>query len=255
MMEYYDQEPVSHIDCVGKRCFGFSMGNSVSEWFRPAISLDNAVKQIEKKTGIPVAVTDTQKKNDNVLKMLKSGAVVGPVWSLEAVPEIRHLYYHGDTRYLFISGDNKGCYRITDLEGFPEFWANEKEVLEMLKRDRPYVLHLEKKIFQRKYVNFKEILEEGLSFFRCLNEEKNQVFQAVKDYRESPQNRLAIQYGLINCMQNMDKVFRLAAYCEAVNQKDMEAYLALKNRTYHLCVKKDILELPYLLDAMWELLI
>lgn len=255
MMKYHGQEAVTHVDCIGKRCFGFLMGDCVKEWFRPAVSLEYVADQIEKKTGISITAIDTKRKTEDILELLKEGVVVGPVWSVEAVPEIRHLYYHGDTHYLFISGNGEGKYRITDPEGFPEFWTDEKEIAEMLQKDQPSILYLkEKKFKSNKPVDFKEVLEEGLSFHSCLHKEKKYVLDAVRNYHISSQNRLSLQYGLINYIQQTDKVFRLSDHCGILSSNALDTYQILKNRVYHIYMEQNILELPEVLDSIWALL-
>ncbi len=255
MMSYHGLESVAHIDCIGKRCFGFLMGESVKEWFRPAVSLAYAAEQIEALAGIPVAA-EVCRQPEEVPALLEMGVVLGPVWSLEAVPEIRHVYYHGGTHYVFVKGNKEGMYCITDPEGFPEFWVYEKEIRTMLQKDCPYVLYLKERDMDRNpYVDLGRVLEEGISFYRQFQEERNSVLDAVDKYQKSSQNRLSLQYGLMNYMLQMDKVFRLAWDCGTVTQKDLQSYQNLKSRIYGIGMEQEVKELPDILNRIWTLVL
>ena len=79
MLSYHGVGSLEHIDCIGKRCFGFLIGGNVRDWFRPAVSIRMAIELISEKTGLDLFVAEEKTDPEAVLEILQKGAVMGPV--------------------------------------------------------------------------------------------------------------------------------------------------------------------------------
>ncbi len=255
MLSYDGIDSPEHIDCIGKRCFGFLMGEDVRDWFRPAVSVGAAVESISEKTGLGLCTAEETADPEAGLEILQKGAVMGPVRKGIAVPEARHLYYHGDAHYLFVEGKEGGGYQVTDPEGFPSVPADRKLLLEILVLDRPSIIYTDsKKTKTCKGIDYDAVLKEGLAFHDRFQKDTEDIMQrAVSRYKDTAGNRLALQYGLMNCVLQINKIFRLAEICGYMDRETHDLYRERLDALYHINRDRGVQELPKLISEIWEL--
>lgn len=255
MLAFHGMSAAAHIDCIGKRCFGFLMGESVKDWFRPAVSVKEAAAEISEKTGMELSVAGEERSIQDKMEILRSGAVAGPVWTEAVMPEIRHVYYRGDAHYLFISSGKEEEYCISDPEGFPRIPADSTLIETILRRDRPSVLYLKKRTSaDRTEPDLRKVMEEGVAFHSRLAGGMEMVRDSVCRYEDTVYNRLALQYGLMNYVLQMDKVFRLAVVCGFLDGRVVPHYQKLIGRIYQTGENQKIQELPEIMREIWTLL-
>lgn len=256
MLSYHGVGSLEHIDCIGKRCFGFLIGGNVRDWFRPAVSIRMAIELISEKTGLDLFVAEEKTDPEAVLEILQKGAVMGPVRKGIAVTEVRHLYYHGDAHYLFVAEEEGKGFQMTDPEGYPAIPIDRKLLLEILSLDRPSILYInaeKPKIY--KEIDYDMILKEGLAFHDSFQKNTEHMIQtAVSQYEDTAGNRLALQYGLMNYVLQINKSFRLAEFCGYMDKEMRNIYQEQLDAVYCINRDRNVQELPKLVREIWELL-
>ena len=250
MLECFDIPQIPFLDCISLRCFGFHMGNAVKEWFRPAISVTQSIDRISEVTGLSISCTPVGSANPF---LDKRGVMLGPLINHVAVQELRDYYYQGAENFLFCSIDDENLVEFFDPRGYVGLRLCKDQLRRILFEKTAFCISLKgKECTQTPPVN---ILEYGLSYHSKVREDEcSQMERAAQIYTYSREHTISLQYGVMNFLLQMDKVFILAQDCGWITDRAKEIYIKEKQALYTLSQSETIAELPYIVDRIWRIL-
>ena len=188
---------IQHLDALSLRTFGFSCSGQIEEWFKPSLELPQVVHRLETVTGIKgwhLASPGTEEA-----LVLKEGFpfVVGPARYAQILPDVRARYYHGNGRYFYCCGGEKGYFFLCDLNGLPVIPIEWKKLRDLVQKEQLCILWVEGKETDKQreyYVDYSHFLREGLSYRAGLGRMTG-AFPKVSD---KGSRYLSFEYGVIN---------------------------------------------------------
>lgn len=240
--------PISFIDCLCLRCFGFRTEGTVESWFQPYVSLPDATAAFSAAAGLRMECREIRSLNqipggcDEVL--------LGPVDEGITAPEIRSSYYRAGT-YFFIRRHSAPEWEVYDPRGWPGLTLPQKILDRLIRPHGTFCVWLAGPGLGMPTAPG-DILTRGLAYHRQIAEdERRQLVCACDGYESGRKSDLSLRYAVLNLLQQMDKVFVLAAACG----KDVEAqYLKEKQAVFSIGSPPDTLVLQEAILNMWRIL-
>lgn len=199
-------DTVPHLDAVSLRTFGFRCRGEIEEWFQPAIPLPQAVRRLEKVTGTGIWHLARLEEAAPALAE-EAPFVLGPL-KASILPDVRSRYYRGCGEYFYCSAGEKERFYLCDLNGLPVIPVEKKRLQEMLQKEQPYALWLEKKETageQAMPLDYRRLLAEGLAYRASLGPLGGRLPENI----DRSSHRLSFQYGVINYGIQLRKTLEL----------------------------------------------
>lgn len=244
---------ISSPDCISLRAFGFCADGGAAEWFRPLINTENAIRKLGDAGGGSLSAVRLGK--DSHMMELPEAFVFGPVKNGIAAPAISDYYYRGGGRYLFVQRRNKE-YQVFDPWGFPALRMTQEELLPLADyQSGCCIIYLREESNCRNFISqefsCEMILRRGIEYHKAIrNFEEKSIIGAIGRYTGSQSEKIALQYGIMNMIQMLDKVFLLVGKC---GRQDIKTeYTEKKQRLFRMMESGNIEELPDILAYIWR---
>ena len=199
-------DTIPHLDAVSLRTFGFWCKGEIEEWFQPAIPLPQAVRRLEKVTGTGTWHLSRVEEAAPVLTE-EAPFVLGPL-KVSILPDVRSRYYRGGGEYFYCSAREKERFYLCDQNGLPAIPVEKRRLQEMLPKEQPYALWLEKKEAAGEYamsLDCRRLLAEGLAYRASLGPLEGRFPENI----DKSSHRLSFQYGVINYGIQLRKTLEL----------------------------------------------
>lgn len=240
----------SFIDCLSLRCFGVRTEDAVRTWFRPFISAIGALSALSEALGVEVCYKVIHSAAE--IPDECCGMVIGPLKGGVAVLELCDYYYHGAGRYVFVQKSSEGAFMVFDPHGFAGLSLLNGQMDELLGGSEPICAWLSSGEVSVTMNTPEDILLRGLNYHHSIaGEEARLVERACGNYLGGVQNGLSLQYGIQALLQQLDKVFTLAARCGWNVEKD---YLNAKQLLYVCGMNRTVSGLPEAIRCIWGIL-
>lgn len=245
---------VPYVDCSSLRCFGFSMGDDVREWFRPMNSLPDAIHALVEATGLTLYWKEITCIDElpNEVEMF----ILGPLKSGITAPELRDYYYWGEGRYLFIRGITDDAFEIFDPNGFAGLHLKRTQFRQIIQSQRMYCIWIVGDVRMGTPLDNQGILTRGFQYHEqiCGLEYKEFYYASQKELA-GRNSVIGMQYGVRNLLLQLDKVARLSDEVNKWDSKKNLQYLNAKQHLYRMGMQGNISVLPTLMKEMWSVLI
>lgn len=250
-------EAGSHLDAMGKRCFGFYNREDKKGYYIPIVDTREAVEAI-------AAYMNLEKKLqvysleavEEVMEYVSEGVVYGPVEEEVAVRRIKNLYYHAENCYVYIQAGPEGMYCVTDPDGFPVLYYSEEEISSLLCRGKGVLIRLkENDGIHRNIESVKVIWRDGWKFHRMATESVRETTlwkDAFESYNGSASSQIALRYGVMNFLEHTEKVWRLGSDL-GVNTEEWD-FRKLQCEMMKIAEKGQVEKLPLIEAAIWKVL-
>ncbi len=243
---------IRDLDCISLRCFGYRMGESIEEWFQPFINPIEAVKLLTNEIGISFICRKIE--ITEVPKLCKKDIVIGPLKKGFAVSEIREEYYDGKGHYIFISRMDKLYYQVFDPYGMAGLILLEDEILSIFKDKITYAIYINDEIHNYEVPSKKDILNKGIQFHKTIYQKELLIMkEAIGQYKSSLRSRISLQYGIMNLIMQLDKVFVLIEECGQVKKDILEKYAFYKIRLYQIMQSEEVSQIIPILKQIWRM--
>lgn len=244
---------VDYVDCISCRCFGYSMGDSPADWFRPYLELPDAMHQLADMLKVEY---ECRWASEWIASEKACGCVVlGPLRRAAAVPEIRNYYYDGNGNYICVRELEQNQYEIFDPQGMPGLIVGSRELADMAEEGEVYGIAIRGDVRDLYLPDCRQILKNGMAFHERIREREQQgIADAVRQYCGSTGNRISLQFGIMNLALQMDKVFLLLGDCGLLDTGTERRYMEYKQELYEAGQRENVGELPEMLERIWELI-
>ncbi len=203
---------ITHLDAMGRRCFAFCHGTDGYGWYLPVVGAERAVHDIAIQMKLENRLTAGRFPAMERLRE-EGGIVYGPVARAAVLQRPDIMYYHGENRFFYISREEGDVYAVTDPSGFPGVLCTEAELEEFFRVENGITVSLcENDGLQGQGADLKQIWSLGVAFHREMtgNAENSTLKKESLDaYVHLSSSRIALWYGVINFIQQTEKVFRL----------------------------------------------
>ncbi len=261
LLEYNGIENADHIDCIGRRSFGFSTDVLEQAWFCPYISCEEAVSYIASELGIGLrcAGTEILEQLLEEIDYCRNGMILGPMKKGVAATGLREYYYDGKGIYLFAEATDNGKLRVYDPQGMPGLMVSREEIRMLAAESKPYVIVYEGSGTGegegRRQMDAAYIFREGMEYHKRIQKAELQEIQnAGKYYRKGSANEIALQYGIMNLCLQLDKVAMLAEECGHLSDQAEREYYISKRKLYDVGQKEEVERIPEIWEKIWEVL-
>lgn len=250
LLEENGLDAVPHLDAVSLRTFGFRCRGEIEEWFQPAIPLPQAVRRLEKVTGTKIWHLARLEETSPVLTE-EMPFVLGPLQAFSILPDVRNRYYRGGGEYFYCSARKKECLYLCDLNGLPAIPVKKRRLQEMLKKEQPYVLWLEKKEVAREYampLDYRRLLAEGLAYRASLGPLEGSFHENI----DKSSQCLSFQYGVINYGIQLRKTLELVREAAGEEECFSRRLKELFRRLYRIREAADMVGLLNWDKTIWS---
>lgn len=240
--------PVSFIDCLCLRCFGFRTGGAVESWFQPYVSLPVSIAAFS--DAVKLQMDCKEIRSLDQIPNECDGVLLGPVAEEITAPELRSSYYRAGT-YFFVQRHSASEWKVYDPHGWPGL-PLPQEILDPLIRLQGTFCVWLAGLGPGTPVDPQDILARGLAYHRQIAEsERRQLTHACGGYKSGRKSDLSLRYAALNLLQQMDKAFALATVCGW----DVEAqYLREKQAVFSIGSPLNALTLQEAILNMWRIL-
>lgn len=241
-----------HIDALSLRCFAFTKEGEPQEWFRPVISVEEAVLRIEKAADLQGYWEIQRYEKGQCLP--RRACMVGPIKGSLFLPDLKTYYYHGDTEYFCCKRDDTNTFWMCDFSGVPAVQMGPWELKDILEENIPFLIQM--KPWGQKHppeyrFDYRELLREGLIFHKTC---------ALKEYEETTEcERLgsmyvSLQYALMNYGIQMRKMVRFVEAAVGLEEDVKEAIDDLWAWLVRIGLDADIREIPRWEHRIWSVI-
>lgn len=251
MLECFGIPQILFLDCISLRCFGVNMGNTVKEWFRPSISIPQSIARISETVGLSLICRPLAREEISFFS--GKGLLLGPITNHVAVQELRDYYYCGAENYLFCRTAGKNMFELFDPRGYVGLRLSEEQLQQILSEETALCTWPESVNCMQ--ISPAYILEYGLCYHEKIREDEyRQMERAAQGYTYTRGHTISLQYGVINYLLQLDKVFKLGFECGLLTSRAEERYMEEKQALYALARQETITDLPYIVDRIWGIL-
>lgn len=247
---------VPHLDAMGKRCFGFYNGITGTDYYMPVINTEEAVRSIAEHMGLEDKLIVYRSMCAALLKECPgAGMIYGPIVGELVLRRPRDLYYHGGNRYIFIQREQRGTYHVTDPDGFPGLCFTEEELESVFHAERGVGIVLQPKVAEAiKALDVARIWRDGVAFLRetawrmsCFTQRQ----EAFVCYQDTASLRIALWYGVINFVQQIERVWILRDEVLG-HRRDDRRFRILQSAMIHAAEQGNVSTLPELEASVWK---
>ncbi len=205
---------IKHLDAMGKRCFGFYNGTNGENYYIPVVEIEAAINAIARHMNLENRLTAKHLVGMEAVQACDEGGIVyGPVVEESIICQPANMYYHGKNRFFYIRRESENYYTITDPDGFPGVIYTKKELEHFFLAERGMTISLYKNDgVHGEEGNIEEIWNEGLSFYTKVVESVERTTakkESFNDYIDISSKRIALWYGVMNYIQQIEKVREL----------------------------------------------
>lgn len=244
---------VENLDCMGGRCFGFRMGETIRDWFIPRVDMKEAVNAINDVSGLRLKCRLCRKSDEH--NTLANMSVIGPLEDGFAVPEMKNYYYNGQGCFIYVRVCDDEYIKVFDPQGLPGIKVKKKELLDKLSTVDVYEIYHDTLPLYYKIPDKLQLLTRGLFFHKKIErEERRNIDIAVQKYVSNMKNKIALQYAIKNLIIQMDKVFILASESEIIDMNAEKQYGIYKQQIYEIGQNEAVWKIPEILSRIWRLL-
>lgn len=236
------------VDCAALRCFGFRADGGMEVWFQPLISLPDAAAALSEALAVKLHCERVKEP----FRVPENSFMLGPLTDGIAVPELRDSYYHGNGRFLLVKKTQAEQVEVFDPRGFDGLLLPYGELERRLPLQGAFCLWLCGVDESRVSAGPEELLYRGLEYHdNVTSEELCELERVRSNYVANSRNEIALRYGILNMVQQLDKVFSLA---EACGWKTSEQYREEKQALFACGFEGDVSELPETVSRIWRIL-
>lgn len=241
----YDAVP--YADCISLRSFAFRVNEDDWEnWLIPQVEPMDAVTRLFKFIGLGSCI-QIEKETEHIWNLMEQGCLIGPVCEINQY-DVQRLYYDGMKKYLYICSERGGHYIVHDPDGFPLKLADKAEVIKSYGIDNAVAVGLRLGGKQKKSIDYKRILKEGLSYRR-----KNEKML----FWPKPQKRfqkIAVLCGAYNYLMQIYKILDLTKYVDCLPSAEAEKIDQIVKELYRCILADNMEKFIYLKNEFFILL-
>ena len=204
---------IPHLDAMGKRCFGFCNGGEGKGYYIPIVGIAEAVGTIAEYTKLEGKLTIQRLETaEEFMEYAAEGIVYGPIKEVVAIRQVKNLYYRAENRYMYIQAESEGGYCVTDPDGFPVLYYREQEMRALFCHEKGIVIRLQENEGMHSHIeDIETIWRNGWEFHgRVVTQQRTTLCKdAFKGYNGSASSQIALRYGVINFLENVEKIRNL----------------------------------------------
>ncbi len=245
---------IRHLDAMGKRCFGFCNGTDGYSWYLPAADVETAVLGIARQINLEGKLTAG--KSRVMERLHDDGCIVyGPVTLESVVQRPDAMYYHGGNRFFYISREEESVYAVTDPHGFPAVLYTQPELEGLFRAENGTAVSVcESDGVHGRGEDPGEIWRAGLAFHQEIAAKaaaSTLKRESFTSYADLSSRRIALWYGVINCIQQTEKAWHLGrqamgAYGDERRLRELQSGMLKAAET------GEIRLLPEIEHAIWK---
>ena len=246
---------VSHLDVMGRRCFGFCNRRDGKGFYVPIINIEEAVKAISYSMHLrEKLISYCPQTEEELIASAEEGIVYGPVEGELAVRRIRNLYYHGNNRFLYMKKNPDGVFEVMDPDGFPKLRCTENEIRSLFCGRDGRIICLKKNNgrFQQ-IANAENIWQSGWEFHRRISDsslDSDVYCRNFESYDGSSSTQITLMCGVMNFMQHMEKIYCLKK--ELGRDKGNDSFRDLLCDMLEASEHGEVGKLPQIEAAIWK---
>lgn len=240
------------IDCAGLRCFGFQADGSMETWFQPYGSLPDTVAALSDALAVKLHSQREQAGKGFRFPNGCDAVLIGPLLDGAAVSELQDSYYHGNGRFLVVKKASEEQVEIFDPRGFDGLLVPYDKLELPVSAQGAFSLWLSACESPRMVLSPEELLRRGLAYHDSIaGEELCSLERACGRYTANARNELTLRYGVLNMLQQLDKVFSLAETC---GWKTALSYREKKQALFTCGLTGNVFNLPEAVIRIWRIL-
>lgn len=253
MQKGYDK--VQHLDAMGKRCFGFCNGKAGIDYYMPIVNIELAIQDIAKYMNLEDRLTIKRMRSEETISVCdEEGIVYGPIIKEIAIRRPYNIYYNGGNRYLFIKKEGD-FYAVTDPDGFPAIYYTKKELEKFFLDEQGMTIRLcESDGGHGKVDDIRKIWNEGWEFYRKTAKymsRSTERREAFKGYENISSARIALWYGVMNYIQQVEKIWRLHNEIAVISGNEGKLRI-LESNMINAAENGQVELLPEIESAIWK---
>lgn len=216
---------IKYLDAMGKRCFGFYNGTNGENYYVPVVKIEAAIDAIARHMSLENRLIAKHLVGMEAVQACDEGGIVyGPVAEESIICQPANMYYHGKNRFFYIRRESGNYYTITDPDGFPGVIYTKKELERFFLVESGITISLyENDGVHGEKGNIGKIWNEGLSFYTKVIKSVERTTakkESFDDYNDISSKRIALWYGVVNYIQQIEKVRELHTQVKKVQADD-----------------------------------
>lgn len=251
---------IPYLDSIAKRNFAMCCHGQPVCWFRPCITSEGAVQELNRTLfhGCQVVrcMEGIELEMSDIRQIIRSGCVIGPLVQEPAIRHLKYKMYRGAEHYIMVSEDNRGMIEASDPLGTPVWFLSEEECGTILREPGVFLIWINQRgsgDYDR--INWHEVARQGFEYhWRCAKgEDSTEQFRYLDNYPRNSSAHSGLHMAL-NCY-----VLRLGEVVDLLNQVcgqriNVGEITGLFREMYQIKYTQEVERLSGIDRAVWETL-